>query len=105
MTDRAIVTHICMQLRQLRMYQNITQEQLAERSGLGRATISRIEKGQAVSLLTLVQILRALNELDLLDAFRQVSPEISPLQLLKEQKPRYRASGKRNSDDREPSEW
>ena len=86
MTDTAVVTHICLQLRQLRMDQNITQEQLAERSGLGRATISRIEKGQAVSLLTLVQLLRALNSLNLLDAFQRVTQEISPLQLLKEQK-------------------
>lgn len=106
MTDKAIVTHICLQLRQLRLDQNITQEQLAERSGLGRATISRIEKGQAVSLLTLVQLLRALNSLSLLDAFQRVTPEISPLQLLKEQKPpRYRASGKKQTPDKGSSEW
>lgn len=106
MTDKAIVTHICLQLRQLRLDQNMTQEQLAERSGLGRATISRIEKGQAVSLLTLVQLLRALNSLNLLDAFQRVTPEISPLQLLKEQKPpRYRASGKRHASDKGDSEW
>ena len=106
MTDKAIVKHVCLQLRQLRLDQNITQEDLAEHSGLGRATISRIEKGQAVSLLTLIQLLRALNRLDLLNAFQQVSPEISPLQLLKEQKPkRYRASGKKRSSNKGASEW
>ena len=106
MSDTAIVNHICSQLRQVRLDQNITQEELAERSGLGRATISRIEKGQSVSLLTLIQLLRALNRLDLLDAFKRVSPEISPLQLLKEQKPkRYRASGKKRSSDKDVSEW
>lgn len=106
MSDTAIVNRICSQLRQIRLNQNITQEELAERSGLGRATISRIEKGQSISLLTLVQLLRALNRLDLLDAFQSVSPEISPLQLLKEQKPqRYRASGKRHTTDKNDSEW
>jgi len=106
MTDKTIVNHLCLQLRQLRLDQNMTQEQLAERAGLGRATISRIEKGQSVSLLTLIQLLRALNRLELLDAFQQVSPEISPLQMLKEQEPpRYRASGKRNSSDKGTSEW
>jgi transcriptional regulator with XRE-family HTH domain len=85
---------------------NTFRTKLAERSGLGRATISRIEKGQAVSLLTLIQLLRALNQLDLLDAFQSVSKAISPLQLLKEQKaPRYRASGKRTSTDKGTSEW
>lgn len=105
LSDKAIVKHICSQLRQLRLDQNITQEQLAERSGLGRATISRIEKGQSVSLLTLIQLLRALNKLDLLDAFQQVTPEISPLQLLKQLKKRHRASGKRNTSQQKPSEW
>lgn len=106
MSDKAIVNHICMRLREIRLEQNITQEQLAERSGLGRATISRIEKGQAVSLLTLIQLLRALNQLELLDAFQNVSTAISPLQLLKEQKaPRYRASGKRTSTDKGTSKW
>lgn len=106
MSDTAIVNHICSQLRQVRLDQNVTQEQLAERSGLGRATISRIEKGQSVSLLTLIQILRALNRLELLDTFKRVSPEISPLQLLKEQKPkRYRASGKRAASNENDSEW
>jgi transcriptional regulator with XRE-family HTH domain len=106
MTDKAIVNHLCLQLRRLRLDQNMTQEQLADRSGLGRATISRIEKGQSVSLLTLIQILRALNRLELLDAFQNVSPEISPLQMLREQEPpRYRASGKRFTNDKGPSEW
>ncbi|MFM1876396.1 MAG: hypothetical protein RL266_2133 [Bacteroidota bacterium] len=106
MSDAAIVSFVCSQLRQIRLDQNMTQEELAERSGLGRATISRIEKGQAVSLLTLIQLLRALNRLDLLEAFQNVSPDISPLQLLKEQKPiRYRASGKRQSTDKPETEW
>lgn len=106
MSDKAIVQRICLQLRQLRLDQNITQEELANRSGLGRATISRIEKGKAVSLLTLIQVLRALNHLNLLDAFQNVSPEISPLQLLKEQKaPRYRASRNRPSTSKGDSEW
>lgn len=106
MSDTAIVNHICSQLRQIRLDQNITQEELAERSGLGRATISRIEKGRSVSLLTLIQLLRALNSLNLLDTFQSVSPEISPLQLLKEQKPqRYRASRKRAVQDENDSEW
>lgn len=106
LSDRAIVKHICLQLRQLRLDQNMTQEQLSERSGLGRATISRIEKGQAVSLLTLVQLLRALNSLNLLNEFQQVAPAFSPLQLLKEQKaPRYRASGKKSIQDKGASEW
>ncbi|MBL4587564.1 MAG: helix-turn-helix transcriptional regulator [Flavobacteriales bacterium] len=108
LADKQIVTRICLQIKNLRLEQNITQEQLAERSGLGRASISRIEKGRSVSLLTLVQLLRALNRLDLLNAFQQVQPTISPMQMLEESKVRYRASGKRNlsiDDEKPPSTW
>lgn len=106
MTDKAIVNHICSQIRQIRLERNITQEQLSERSGLGRATISRIEKGQSISLLTLIQLLRALDSLELLNAFSQAPTSFSPMQLLMEPKPqRYRASGNKNSSDKGPSEW
>lgn len=108
LSDKQIVTLICLQIRNIRLEQNITQEQLAERSGLGRASISRIEKGRSVSLLTLVQLLRALNRLDLLNAFQQAQPSISPMRMLKEPKVRYRASGKRHTSDNDeipPSEW
>ena len=106
MTDKAIVSHICSQIRHIRLERNITQEQLSERSGLGRATISRIEKGQSVSLLTLVQLLRALDSLELLNAFSQTPHSFSPMQLLMEPKPqRYRASSIKKASDKGPSEW
>jgi transcriptional regulator with XRE-family HTH domain len=108
MPNKAIVKQICAQLRALRLSKNVTQTELSEKSGLGRVTISRIERGGAISLLSLVQILRGLNELDILNAFDR-SPEISPMQLLKEQEPpRYRASKKRfglGSSPKNESEW
>ena len=108
MPNKAIVKQLCLKLRSMRLSKNISQAELAEKSGLGRVTISRIERGSAISLLSLVQILRALNELHILDAF-DGSPEISPMQLLKEQKPpRYRASKKRSTkspSSKNESEW
>ena len=80
MSDTSIVKEICRGIKQMRLNENISQEELAKRSGLSRITISRMEAGRAVSLLTLVQTLRALNRLDIISIFLE-EPEISPLKL------------------------
>ena len=97
MSDPAIVREIGRNIQQMRLNKNMTQKQLAELSGVNRVTISRIERGQAASLLTIVQILRALGKLDILNGFYEVA-QISPLQLLRLNKlERQRASGRRKS--------
>ena len=108
MADPAIVKEICHSLKQMRLSKNMTQEELAEKSGLNRVTISRMEAGRAATLLTVVQVLRALDKLDILDVFREES-KISPLQLLKLQaKQRQRASSARkktSANKEEKSKW
>jgi len=107
MADPLIIKEICSNLRQMRLNKNLSQLELAEKSGLNRVTISRMESGRAATLLTLVQVLRALDKLDILDMFREEA-EISPLQLLKLQgKQRQRASrtGKNVKSPEEISEW
>ena len=95
MSDSAIVNKICNNIKQMRLSQNISQQELANRSGLNRVTISRMESGRAVSLLTLVQTLRALDKLDIINAFN-VEPEISPLKLFDiQEKYRQKASPKK----------
>ena len=97
MADPAIVKEICASLKQMRLNKNLSQEQMAQKSGLNRVTISRMEAGRAATLLTLVQVLRALDKLDILNSFRE-EPVISPMQLLKLQgQQRKRASTSRNS--------
>ena len=82
LTDMALVSHICAGLKQMRLNKNISQEELAVKCGIDRTTISRIERGRAGTLLSLVQILRALDKLEVLDVFKE-EPELSPLKLLK----------------------
>ena len=95
MSDSSIVNEICNDIKQIRLNQNMSQQELANRSGLNRVTISRMESGRAVSLLTLVQTLRALGKLDILNAFNQ-EPEISPLKLFEiQEKYRKKASPKK----------
>lgn len=63
------VNFICSWLKNERNRQNISQEELSKRSGVDRVTISRTENGRAASILTIVQLLRGLERLDLLLSF------------------------------------
>jgi len=84
MADPAIVKEICCGLKQMRLNRNLSQAELAKRSGINRVTISRMESGRAATLLTLIQVLRALDKLEILNVFME-EPEISPMLLLKQQ--------------------
>jgi len=94
MSDPAIVKELCGILKQVRLQQNITQEQLAEKAGLSRSAISKMETGKStVELLTLIQVLRALQQLHLLDPWK-VTATISPILVARfTAKGRKRASG------------
>jgi len=104
LSDPAIVQEIGKQLKRMRLKNNLTQQELANRSGLFRSTISEIENGRISSVLSLIQLLRGLNNLELLDNF-VVQEELSPLMVAEQQaKMRKRASGKNNTTKPE-SEW
>lgn len=106
LSDPAILERVGTGLKQLRLKKNITQGELSKISGLDRTTISQLENGRAATLLTLVQVLRALDELDLLDVF-SFEQEVSPLAMAKLKKTsRQRASKKKHfKKEKEQSEW
>jgi len=83
MSDPAIVRELGSQMKKLRLVANLSQQQLAERSGLYRSTISEIENGRTASLLSFIQLLRGLGRLELFDLLLE-TPEVSPLNLARE---------------------
>ncbi len=92
-------------LKQARLNTNLTQVEVAERTGLSRKTIMNAEKGH-VQLEALVAIMSALELSDNLNAL--LPPQtISPLQLAKLQgKKRQRASGRHHDlKNEETAEW
>jgi len=98
MSDTALVQFIGRFVKAKRMELNKTQEKLAHAAGISRSTLSLLEKGETVTLATLIQVLRVLDQLPVLQAFA-VQETISPIQLAKlEQKKRKRASGNPPSD-------
>lgn len=104
MSDPAIIKEIGKQLKKMRLKSNLTQQELANKAGLFRSTISEIENGRISSLLSLIQILRGLNRFDMLEGFAP-KDEISPLYVAEQQaKYRKRASAK-NKNTKPESEW
>lgn len=80
MSNPAVLAKIGLRLKEIRIKQNMTQEELAKRSGMSTLTIAKIEKGKPVSILLFICAIR---ELGLLENLELLVPEtkISPIEL------------------------
>ena len=104
-TDRSIIEQIGSFIRDTRLSQNKTQQDIATAAGINRTTMAQLEKGEPVNLLSLIQVLRSLKRLDVL-ALMESKTEISPLKLADmEQKQRQRASKKAEPTALKKSDW
>lgn len=109
MSDRALAAHIGAFVKHYRLEQNKTQESLAYQAGISRSTLSLLERGETVTLATLIQVLRALDQLNIMEVF-SVQKVISPLLLAKmEKEARQRAriteKSKIIKKNQKESEW
>jgi len=94
-TDIAILKEFGERVKSARIQANYTQAQLAEKAGLSRRTLQLFESGEGGNLTTFIQIIRALGQLDQLAKLLEFEDQISPLSMLKEEKPRYRVRNKK----------
>jgi len=99
LTDEAVLRELGERLAGMRLSRNLTQRQLAERAGLARTLVQRIEGGIPVNTPSVIRVLRALDMFDALDRLiPQSSP--SPVQELKLRgRRRRRASGAHGGAD------
>lgn len=106
LSDPAILEQLGEFVKQTRLQQNKTQQQVAIAAGINRSTMVQIEKGAGGTLLSFVQVLRALEQLQIFEHF-EIKQQFSPLQLAKlEQNKRQRASTKKDSQTKKTkSDW
>lgn len=91
MSDQALIVQIGEFIKFHRLEQNKSQEILSQQAGISRSTLSLLERGETVTLATLIQVLRVLDQLLVMDAFITEN-KISPLALAKlEKQKRQRA--------------
>lgn len=75
LTDAAIARILGERIAQYRIQAGLTQAELAERAGIGKRTLERVEAGHRSELVTLIRVLRTLN---LLEGFERFLPELPP---------------------------
>lgn len=105
MTDAALLKRIGHFVRHHRLNQNISQDEASTQAGISRSTLSLLERGEKVTLGTLLQVLRVLDLLHVMDVF-EVQNEISPVAYAKAQKKiRKRSSGTSQVNEPEDLGW
>jgi transcriptional regulator with XRE-family HTH domain len=94
-TDTGILIQIGIFVKEMRISQNKTQQQIADACGINRSTYIQIENGKGSSMLHFLKVLRALNALQLLNNFEWQTP-ISPIALAKAQQNKRQRASKSN---------
>lgn len=94
-SDIALQAMIGQFIQETRLQQNKNQQQVADAAGINRSTLSQIENGRGGTLLSLIQILRVLDQISFLKVF-QVEEKASPLYLAKMEMKKRKRSRKTN---------
>lgn len=106
MSDKALASFIGSFVRHHRMKLNKTQDELAAAAGISRSTLSLLERGETITVATLIQVLRVLDQLAVLSTF-EISEVLSPLamaKLQKEMRQRARSKSKKDAINKE-TDW
>ena len=104
MSDTALAQTIGAFVKHHRLLQNKTQEDIASSANISRSTLSLLEKGETITVSTLLQVLRVLDLLYVMDIFK-IQEQISPIELAKlDQNKRQRARNNENNNTKQ-SDW
>lgn len=95
---------LCKRFKQYRILYPLTQNELANKSGVSVRSISRFENGEDISLSNFHKLLRAM---DLEDRLFEMIPDQSkrPSYYLEKEPERKRASGTRGGSNKQPFIW
>ncbi len=96
LSDETVLKELGSRLARLRIDSELTQEKMAEESGVSKSTVARLESGMPVQTTTLIRVLRTLNLLSSLDGFI-IAESIRPMETLLSQ-------GKKRQRVRNPKE-
>lgn len=109
LSDTEITKRISKKLKELRLKQNISRQDVSASSGVSMSSIVRMEDGEIKSFESFLRILRTLGKIDVLLPLIE-EEEISPNEYFKlvhsaKTKQRKRASKSITNNQQEESEW
>ena len=109
LSDAEITRRISGKLKELRLKQNISRQDVSVSSGVSMSSIVRMEDGEIKSFESFLRILRTLGKIDVLLPLLE-EEEISPNEYYKlvhsaKTKKRMRASRSNTNIQQEESEW
>ena len=105
LTDTELCNRIAAKIKTVRLKQNMSQAELADKSGVSISTIKRMEDGEVKNFESLIRVLRTLGKLDVFEE-EQLSPNEYYELASKANKPkRKRASKGYTKENKEESEW
>lgn len=103
-SSAAIAAELGRRLNELRLAQDLTQQQLAERAGVSRRTIVKAANDGSISLDSFIRIMQALGLTGHLAALLP-DPAVRPLEQVQLGRRRRRASGTGSAGDDAPARW
>lgn len=101
-SNNALLAQIGLKVKSRRIAANLTQKQLSEQAGVALSAVGNIEKGLNSSLFTLIQVLRTIKSLDLLEPFFR-EEEISPIAYAEALRKNATPKRVRNKNNQQPS--
>lgn len=106
MSDKSLMKTIGNFIQSHRLNQNKSQDQVATAAGISRSTLSLLERGEKVRMDSLIQVLRVLDLLYIMDVFK-VDEQISPIEYARlKKKQRKQASPRKDKKaDKEDIGW
>ncbi len=75
LTDSTVLAELGERLRSRRLERNWSQQELADRAGVGLTTVQKLESGRDTQLTSAIKVLRALNLMDRVDG---LIPQATP---------------------------
>lgn len=100
-SDKEINCEVAKRIKDLRISNKISQEEMSLKTGLSKHTISNIENGKSFTFDNLLKVMRALNIIDRIDVLIPETKE-NPYRLIKEKSKRQRVY---NSKKKKSSDW
>ncbi|GAQ49969.1 TPA: helix-turn-helix domain-containing protein [Flavobacterium psychrophilum] len=103
-SDVALAQTIGAFIKHHRLVQNKTQEEVANAANISRSTLSLLEKGETITVPTLLQVLRVLDLLYIINVFK-IEEQISPIELAKMDQQKRQRARNNDSDNSKKSDW